>query len=338
MKTEKLLLEMSALHGVAGREDKAVEYAGRILREYGPVSITPLGSLICRVREPREGRPHVMLDAHIDEIGLIVTAVTEEGFLRVAACGGIDRRLLLAASVTVHTRDEALAGVVCSVPPHLSDGEGKTKKPDEIYIDVGLSREQASARILPGDIVTINSASKALLGGYVSGKAMDNRAGCVVHMLAAGMLKDKKLNCGLTITLNTMEEIGGGPGAVTAAYEVNPTHAVSVDVSFAHTPDAPKHKTGLVKKGPMIGIAPILSGEVYNRLIDVAKEKEIPYQLEVMGGKTSTNADGIAVSRNGIRTGLISVPEKYMHTPIETVAVEDVENAARLVAAYVESL
>jgi endoglucanase len=130
-----------------------------------------------------------------------------------------------------------------------------------------------------------------------------------------------------------MEEVGG-QGAKTAAYQVSPTHAIAVDVSFAHTPDAKKEKCGELKKGPMIGYAPILSRAMTEGMIAAAKANDIPFQNEVMGGRTGTNADSIATSRGGVACSLLSIPQKYMHTPIETVAVEDVENTGRLIAAY----
>lgn len=338
MNTTKLLLEFSALYGVAGLEQAAVEYAASLLAPYGKVHTTPLGSLVCTVREPLEGEPHILLDAHIDEIGMIVTTVTEDGFLRVANCGGVDRRMLLASRVTIHTADGAVDGVVCSIPPHLvGDGDKKNKKVDEIYIDTGYDKTAVETKIKPGDRVTVHSLPRELLGGLVSGKATDDRAGCVAHLKALEYLADVELHCGLTVVFSTMEEVGGH-GAKTAAYSVNPTHAVAVDVSFAHTPDADKEKCGQLKKGPMIGYAPILSRRLSDKLVKLAKQEHIPYQLEIMGGVTGTNADQIATSRGGVETALLSIPQKYMHTPIETVAVCDVEDTGRLLAAFVKTM
>jgi endoglucanase len=341
MDTKKLLLDFSAKTGVAGREGEAAAFGREILSRFGKTRVSPLGSVICEVSEPQENAPHILLDAHIDELGLIVTYIEEEGFLRVAAVGGVDRRLLLASPVTVYGR-EAIKGVVCSIPPHLNkekDG-GKNKKPDEIYIDIGAeSREEAANLARPGDIVTLDSRPRELLNGLVSAKAIDDRAGCAAIIKALEYLELDKtpLNCGLTAVFSAMEEVGG-QGARTAAYEIVPTHAVAIDMSFAYTPDSRKDQTGELRKGPMIGFAPILEHDISERLCALAEEQGIPYQREVMGGRTGTNADAIAVSRGGVRTALLSVPQKYMHTPIEAVAVEDVENTARLIAAYVREL
>lgn len=335
MDTKQLLLQFSAVCGVAGRETEAADYAKKLLEPYGAVTVSPLGSVICAVREPALGGDHILLDAHIDEIGMVVTFITDDGFLRVGPCGGIDRRLLAASPVTVHTAEDAINGVVCSVPPHLSDGEKKNQKVEDIYIDIGLSGEEAEAAVLPGDIVTLQSASRALLNGLVSGKAIDDRAGCVAHLKALEYLGDTKLSCGLTVVFSSMEEVGG-QGAKTAAYTAAPTHAIAVDVSFAFTPDSRKDKCGALKQGPMIGFAPILDRELSDKLAEVAKAQDIPCQREVMGGRTGTNADSIVTAQGGVVTGLISIPQKYMHTPIETVAVQDVEDTGKLIAAYIK--
>lgn len=357
--TKKLLLEFSSKTGVAGLESEAAGYGKDLLEKYGEVTLSPLGSVICTVQKPKNGELHIMLDAHIDEIGMVVAHIGDKGFLRAGGCGGIDRRLLMASPVTVHnycegrnlceaynlceacTQNGGITGVICSTPPHLNkDCDKKNKKVEEIYIDIGAEdKEEAEKLVRLGDRITLNSRTRELLNGLVSGKALDDRAGCVSLLKALEYLdlKKKPLGCGLSVVFSTMEEVGG-QGAKTAAYSVDPTHALAVDVSFAYTPDSQKEKCGEIKKGPMIGFAPILEAELSNMLVRLAERDEIPHQCEVMGSKTSTNADAIAVSRGGVRTALLSIPQKYMHTPVETVAVEDVENTGRLIAAFVREI
>ncbi len=339
MDTIKLLLDFSKKTGVAGREGEAAGFGRALLAPYGKTRVTPLGSVLCSVREPREGEPHILLDAHMDEIGLVVTFIEDSGFLRVAAVGGVDRRLLLASPVTVHAK-VPVAGVICSIPPHLNSDDSKNKKPDEIYIDVGAEcRQEAEKLVRPGDVATVNSSPRELLNGIVSGKSIDDRAGCVSLIKALEFLElDRQpLNVGLTVQFSAMEEVGG-QGAKTAAFTVAPTHAVAVDVSFACTPDSSREKCGELKKGPMIGFAPILESKLSEKLCRLAEKNGIPYQREVMGGKTGTNADHIATTRAGVRTALISIPQKYMHTPIEAVAACDVEDTGKLIAAYIRAL
>ena len=331
MKTGELLLKLSSLNGVSGSEDSALEYLKLLLANYGTLEVTALGSLLCHVKPTSIDGKHILLDAHVDEIGMVVTYIAENGFLRVAECGGIDRRLLAASPVIIHTQDGNLDAVICSIPPHLQGNEEKTNPSiDEIYIDTGFSYDECKRRIKPGDRVTLRSFPSELLNGCVSGKALDNRAGCAVLIKALEMLGDIK--CGLTLMFSSLEETGG-QGAKTGAYSVNPTHAVVVDASYALTPDSPREKCGVLGEGPMIGFAPSLSRELSERLRVLAEEKEIPYQIEVMGGTTGTNADSIVATRGGVKTALVSVPLRYMHTPIEVVSPVDVNNVAKLIAA-----
>lgn len=340
MDTKQMLLEFSALTGVSGTENEAARYGAKLLESYGNVRVSPLGSVICTVREPCDNEIHVMLDAHIDEIGMSVSYIEEKGFLRVGETSSVDNRALLASPVTIHAQSGPVAGVICSVPPHLSKSGEKNKKTGEIYIDIGAgNRAEAENLVALGDRATIKSYPRELLNGLVSGKALDDRAGCaaLVKTLEYLGLDDAPLTCGLTVVFSSMEEVGG-QGAKTAAFEVNPTHAVAVDVSYAHTPQSAKEKCGEMRKGPMIGFAPILNADMSKQLINLAKNNGIPCQTEVMSGRTGTNADVIAVSRAGVKTACVSIPQKYMHTPIETVAVEDVENTARLLAAFILDL
>lgn len=340
MDTKQMLLEFSALTGVSGTEGEAACYGEKLLEQYGDVSISPLGSVICTVSQPGEDGVHIMLDAHIDEIGMTVSSIEESGFLRVGETRSVDNRGLLASPVFVHTQKGQVAGVICSIPPHLTKSGEKNKKTGEIYIDIGADNKAEAEKLVSlGDRVTIKSFPRGLLNGVVSGKALDDRAGCValVKTLEYLNLGNSLLGCGLTVVFSSMEEVGH-QGAKTAAFEINPTHAVAVDVSYAHTPQSAKEKCGEMKKGPMIGFAPILNADISKRLRTLSEESGIPYQYEVMSGRTGTNADVIAVSRAGVKTACISIPLKYMHTPVETVAVEDVENTARLLAAFIRDL
>ena len=152
--------------------------------------------------------------------------------------------------------------------------------------------------------------------------------------MAAEKLAGRELSCGLSVALTTLEEVGG-QGAATAANILSPTHAVAVDVSFGHAPDCPRAKCGEMGGGPMVGVAPVIDNGMSSRLREVAVRENIPFQVEVMGGSTGTDIDGIAVSGAGVRCALVSIPQRYMHTPVEVVHVSDVEAAAELIAAYV---
>lgn len=333
MTTAQMLLTLCEATGIAGFETGAVQEAQKLLCGLGDCEVTTLGSLVCRIRSV-PNKPHVMLTAHIDSIGLIVSYIEDSGFLRVSNCGGIDRSLLLASRVIVHTDSGDYDGVVCSIPPHLNPDDSVVPKVEDIYIDVGFDGKTAREKIALGDRVSFDAQSHELLNGRISANTLDDRAGCAAVILAAQKLADCDLNCSLSVALATMEEVGG-QGAKTATNLLAPTNCIAVDVSFGHTPDAPKQKCGELGKGPMIGISPILDNETTQKLKSIAKKEKIPYQLEVMGGNTGTDADSVAVSGSGVRCGLLSIPQRYMHTPIEVVEIADVEAVADLIAAYV---
>lgn len=337
MDQQQLLFSLSEASCITSK-GSASQVAFDAVKRFAPTAFRDrLGSVIAPVRRPKEGEPHILLDAHLDEIGFIVTAIDDDGFLRVAKVGGPDIRVLLGHEVTVFGK-EPIYGVFCCRPPHLSSREDYKVVPklDELAIDIGYDRERACEKVSPGDYVTLRQTPKALLNGMVSGKALDNRAG-VMTILRCLELCAEKVNCGLTAAFTLREEFGPS-GAATASFAAEPTHAIVVDVSFGYTPDAPREKCGDMGKGPMIGVSPVLSQDMTSMLFSLAKELSIPYQTEVMGGRTGTNADCVSISRGGVSTGLVSVPLRYMHTACETIAMEDIENTARLMAAAVERI
>lgn len=330
---QELLFRLCSAPGMSGAEEAAVKAAEQELKQYGAISYDPLGNLVCQMGDSGAKR-RILLDAHIDQIGLVVAGITERGFLRLAACGGVDRRALPGTTVTVFGR-ELLRGVVCCLPPHLVEGsEEKVEPVDKMYVDVGLSREEAERLVTPGDRILWEITPRTLLNGRFTAAGLDNRAGVCTMIRCAELLAKEELSCSVTILLSTREEIGG-QGAKTGAFAHDPTEAITVDVSFAGQPGVPEQKSGKMSAGPMIGIAPTLDQEMTDELVRLAKEHEIPFQYEVMGGTTGTNADSIGTARSGVRCALASVPLRYMHTPVEVIDIVDIENTAKLLAAYI---
>lgn len=325
-----LLWKLCSAPGTAGDEKAAAEAAAALLRPLGEVTVSPLGSVICRIPPQREGLPRVMLNAHLDQIGLMVTRISDKGFLHVAPCGGVDRRSLAGARVTVHTAGGAIPGVICAEPPHLSDGSGKTIKADRAVVDVGLSGEEAKRRIALGDRITFLSELVPLLGDRVCSGALDDRSGCAAVIRAAQMLKD--CDCAEIVVALTTQEETGSAGAATAAFETAPDYAFVVDVSMGRTPDDREEDCGEMGGGPMIGIAPILNRDLFEKVKKIAQKKEIPWQVEVMGARTGTDADYVAMAGRGVKTSVISIPLRYMHTPNEIISLGDLEQTARLLA------
>lgn len=329
---KNMIITLSQANGTPGLEEDITEKIIAFLPDGMTAQKDKNNNLIAEFNG--KGKTY-LLDAHADRIGLIVTAITDGGFLRVARCGGTDARVLAAQDVTVWGK-APVYGVIISTPPHLQtpDDENKAKDIDDILVDTGLSKEEAEKLISAGDRITVKSPVCELLNGRISCPALDDRAGCAVIIRAAEIITKAENAPNLKLLFSAQEETGG-TGAVTGSFGIDADECISVDVSFADAPDMPSKKCGKLDKGPMIGFSPVLSYEISRRLEAVAKEKEIPYQLELMSDSTGTNADHIALSRGGIKTGLVSIPLRNMHTAVEVISVNDVENCAQLIAQYI---
>lgn len=332
MDTKQLCFRLAECSGVSGDEKDACKAAGELLSEYMPVTYDIMNNV--KGRLVGKGK-HILLDAHIDAIGLIVRGISEKGFVLFDRCGGADARTLVGCEVTV-LGEKALFGVVCSVPPHLSNSDEKLPPVTKMAIDVGLSKAQAEKLIFPGDRIIINSTCNTLCSDNISSAALDDRAGVAALIKAVEYLKEKDYEANLTVMFSSREEIGG-MGAQTGSFECGAQEAIAVDVTFAASPCVKNDEGTLLGKGPAVGFAPVLDREMSKKLIAVAKKNEIPFQTEVMGRLTGTNADEISVSGGAIKTALVSIPLRNMHTAVEVINIDDVENTARLIAEYIMS-
>lgn len=332
----ELLRRLCDAPGTSGWEDAAAAVLMKELEAMAPLAEIrkdAMGNVTAFLGDKTAPR-QILMDAHLDQIGLVVTHITDDGFLKVANVGGMDRRVLPCSSVTVWGR-ETIPGVVSFLPPHLTKSDGdKYPELTEYSIDIGRTKEEAEAVISLGDRILVNGPVQPLLGTRVTGAALDDRAGCAALLLCAKALNDRILDCGVTFAFTGREEVGC-EGAKTAAYLIEPTEALVVDVTFGDQPGVSKEKTGRLGGGPMIGVAPSLDRRMKDTLVSLAKEMELPYQLEVMGGTTGTNADTITVTKEGIPTVTLSIPLRYMHTPAEVIDTDDVITTARLLTAYV---
>lgn len=335
MDIKEILSDLSQANGVSGSEGNAVEVALNILRNYTEnCYIDKSGNVIGEFGERRTDRPYLMIDSHIDQVGLVVTSITKSGFIRFSNVGGIDRRLLPAQSVIIHGRKK-LKGTVCSVPPHLSGADkNKVLKIEDMAIDVGLDYEETKSLISPGDVISFDTCFRELLNNEVTGCALDDRCGAAAVLYALELLKDNETPS-FTVVFSVQEELGER-GAKTAAFNIDPDIALAVDVSFAYTQGDCEYKCGKLGMGPMIGISPSLSRALSEKLISVCRDQEIPYQTEIMNNLTSTNADQFSVNKSGCIAGTVSIPLKYMHTPSEIIKIDDLEYTGRLLAEFIK--
>lgn len=338
-----LLKKLADAPGVSGFEDEVRNIIIDELNDHvDSVEVDELGNVITTRKGKADGKK-IMLAAHMDEIGLMVRYIDKEGFIKFSKIGGINDQMLLNQEVSIHTSNGLVIGVIGSKPPHRMK-ESERKKVIEyenMFIDIGASnKEEAEGIVQLGDPVTIKQEFTKL-GKLYMGKALDNRIGCAVMV---EVMKKAKSNA-TVYGVGTVQEEVGLKGAKTAAFRLNPDMALALDVTIAgdhpgiKEEDAPA-KTG---KGPGIiltdasGRGLITHPKVKELLISVADEEEIPYQLEVSEGGT-TDATAIHLTREGIPTGVISPPTRYIHTPVSVVAIEDVENAVKLILAVLERL
>lgn len=329
-----ILSELSEMYGVSGDEhNAALKTADIIKKETGLDSVFNGNSIIVNIGCREENKKHVLLDAHIDEVGMIVSYIDDDGFIVPSNIGGMDYRILPAQRVVVHGQKE-IPGIISTVPPHLTSGENVLKNMDHVRIDTGYSADELKKLVTPGCTVSFDVKFRELQGNCVTGKSLDNRTGAAVLIRLADMIKNDTLSCSVSLLFSAAEEIGER-GAKTACFEINPDIAVAVDTSFALTSDEDKKHCGIMGNGPMIGISPSLSREISDMLKEAAEKNNIPYQTEVMNGLTGTNADQFSVSRCGVKTCTCSVPIKYMHTPAETADIRDIENTAALLAGFI---
>lgn len=334
MDIKEILSQLSNVHGVSGDEAGVASIVSDILKkELDLDSVKDKNNVLVSIGMPSEDKPRVLIDAHIDEIGMICTYIDDEGFITPSNIGGMDYRILPAQRVIVHGKKD-IPGVVASVPPHLSSGSSVHKNMDNIRIDTGLCADELRELVPYGSTISFDVTLRTLLNGRVTGKSLDNRICAAALIRLAELIKDDELSCSVTLLFSSAEEIGHR-GAVTACYAQKPDIAIAVDTSFAAAPGENPKKCGLMDKGPMIGISPTLSRDISDMLISTAKENNISFQHEVMSGLTGTNADCFSVTGNGAKTCTCSIPIRYMHTPAETASVSDIEATASLLAAFV---
>ncbi len=334
----QVLRQLSALSGPSGTEG-AVGQAVRALLEplVDEVTTDRLQNVIGVRRCGVPGAKRLLLDAHLDEIGFVVTGI-EEGFLRFTTIGGVDARMLPDRELTLLT-DPPMLGVVAVKPPHLQTAEEMEKAIPlkDLRIDTGLSQEEAERRIPVGTRAVYRADCFRLGRDRVCGKALDDRA-CIVTLLRTlELLRDTALDVDLYVLCSSFEETAGA-GATAGAFGIMPDWCVAVDVTHGRTPDGPKRGTFPLGSGPAIGSGPNMTRRLTRRLEEKAKELGIPYGIEVIPGHSGTNAWDIQVSREGVATAVLSLPLTYMHTPVEVVQLSDMENLARLLAAFCTGL
>ena len=333
---KKLIAELADTAGVSGSEDIAAGYCCELMKKYTDRAEIKNGTVLAHFGTRSADKPHVLIDAHLDRVGLIVTSVTEEGFAKADCVGGLDRRLFPAQRVIIHTEKRDICGVICTLPPHLKKDSAVMEK-GQIYIDPCMDGKEAAELICAGDMVSFDSPCSELMGDRICGGGLDDRCGIAAIAEAVDRLSGDydSLPYSFTVMFSAQEELGER-GACIGAFEVDADISLAVDVSFAMSKGENPAKCGKLAKGCMIGFAPSLDRGLSRWFREYAEKNHIPYQLEIMNGSTGTNADRFSVNRCGSRAVTLSIPLRYMHTPAEVIDVRDVELTAELIAAFLK--
>jgi putative aminopeptidase FrvX len=279
-------------------------------------------------------RRKIMLAAHLDEIGAVVTQI-DRGFLRFTQVGGLDDRVLMGQEVIVHAQRD-LPGIIGSIPPHLLPPGQSNDTVDQahMHVDVGLPARQVEQLVRVGNLVSFARSPAELLNGLLSAKAMDNRSSIAAMIVCLQELQKLRHQWDVYAVATANEEAGQYVGATTQAYTIRPDVAIAIDVTFA---DVEEIEVKL-DAGPVIGLGPSNHPVVRQRLIKICEDLELKYQSEVMPSGAGTDAYAIEISREGVPTILISIPSRYMHSPVEVIQPKDVERTGRLLAHFIAGL
>jgi putative aminopeptidase FrvX len=326
----------------SGYEKPVQDVVRRYVGDFADKVTTDLHGNVIAVKNP-EAKLRVMLAGHCDQIGMLVQYIDAEGFLYVNTIGGWDPQQLVGQRMTVWTASGAVLGIISRKAIHLltEDERKQVVKLKDMWLDIGAKdKAEAQGIVSVGDPVTLQLGFQAMRNNYANAPAMDDKTGLWVCVEALRRASQKKLNCALYAVSTVQEEIGLR-GAQTSAYGIDPHVGIAVDVDHAtDCPTIDKKQEGDVAlgKGPVICRGPNMNPRVVERLIETAKASEIPYQLAADGRATGTDANPIQISRAGVAAGLVGIPNRYMHSAVEMISLDDIDRAADLLANFATSL
>ncbi|MFQ5631750.1 MAG: M42 family metallopeptidase [bacterium] len=286
-----------------------------------------------------QGKPRLMFAGHCDELGFIVKYIDDKGFIYFSTVGGHDKSIIPGRRVIIHSQNKTVTGVTGKKAIHLMTPEDRKKVPEieNLWIDIGVStKKDAEKQVAIGDPIVYDMGFQKINNKVATSRGFDDKVGAFAVAEALRLLKGKELACAVYSVATVQEEVGLR-GARTSGYAVNPQVGVAVDVTHAtDSPEINVKKEGEIKlgKGPVILRGANANPRVVEMLMQAAKTEKLPFQIEAIAGGTGTDANAIQLSRGGVATGLVSIPLRYMHTPSEVVSLEDVENTAKLLAAF----
>jgi putative aminopeptidase FrvX len=329
--------------GPSGYEQAPAAVFRDACTEFAEVTHDTVGSTVARV-SGTGGGPVLAIVGHIDEIGLIVHHIDDDGFLWFTSVGGWDPTILVGQRLAIATRNGPVTGVVGKKPIHLLNEEERRKAPElkHLHIDIGAKDgDDARSIVRVGDVAVIAGEPVELPNDRVISRSMDNRLGCFVAYEAARLVAEAGGAPGDVCAFAVAQEEITFAGARTTAYSLEPDLAIAVDVTFAtDAPDTNEKEVGRHRfgSGPVLQRGATLDPQLFELLHDAGEAEKIPFTVTASGRSTGTDADGIHTARGGVPSGVVSVPLRYMHSPVEMVQMDDVHNAARLLAAFAQRL
>ena len=336
MDIKKILADATATLGVSGHEAEVAAYFAEQFRPL--VDEVKVDAMYSVIAHKKGTGPKIMLCAHLDEIALMVTKIEDDGCVRFGSVGGVDPRILPGSRVWVHGRNGKLFGTIGALPPHLMSAEDRASnyKMDKLHIDLGMSADKVREQVRVGDLVTFNTPFTELANGQVAAKSLDDRSCIAIMLRAAERLQKMYCEADLYYVCSAEEEVGGR-GAKTAAFAVEPDLAVVLDVGFALTPGCGPDVAAPLD-APIVTHGPYIQPKLCKCLVDCARAHHVKISQDVASRSTGTDTDDIVISRGGVPSVLISLPLKYMHTAVETISMDTLEEAARLLAHFLSEL
>ncbi len=329
------LFELCKKEGISGFEFEIGKYVRTLFAQHCiETEIDALGNVIGILNKGK--KPKIMLEAHLDEIGLMVKNIDENGFISFVEIGGVDAAILPSLEVYVHGKEQ-IFGVIGAKPPHLQekDESEKTYKIENLFIDTGYNLEEIKKLVNIGDAITFSAKSTQLMGGKIATKSIDNRMGVYVLVECLKRLKNQNIDAEVVALASVQEEVGCR-GAKVGAYKIEPDCAIIIDVTHGVSPYTTSTEGFELGSGVAIAVGPNLHPELTQKMIDVAENNKIPYTIEVCAGHSGTDAWQIQISKKGIPCILVSTPLRYMHTSVETVQMSDIDAVINIICKLIE--
>lgn len=322
-KIKEILKALLACPTVAGKESSEFKTINELCAPYFDlIECDNVGNIILTKLSSKDNAKKLLLDAHFDVIGLMVTKIHENGFLSVCNIGGIDARILPSSEVTIHGKED-IYGVIVSTPPHLKSGDSSVPKTESILIDTGYKKDELEKILSIGDTATINGVYMEMENGYVMSSYLDNRSCATACINAIAGIERSQLEYDVYIVISAGEEVGRMQTRV-ACFNIEPDIVITTDVNFAYEPDIEKRHSIECKKGPSVDLSTLTDRDLSRGIVRLAKENNIPCQIVVEPMGTGTNNDILSITGKGARNVVMSLPLKSMHTTCESVNLQDI--------------